>query len=45
MNKHIFGISTYFLTFFISVMLVALLGVKKKKRRRLKFSRFQQTRR
>jgi len=29
MNKHIFGISTYFLTFFISVMLVALFGVKK----------------
>ena len=29
MNKHIFGISTYFLTFFVSVTLVALLGVKK----------------
>lgn len=29
MNKHIFGISTYFLTFFVSVTLVALFGVKK----------------
>ena len=28
MNKHIFGISTYFLTFFLSVLLVALFGVK-----------------
>lgn len=26
MNKHVFGISTYFLTFFLSVVLVALLG-------------------
>lgn len=29
MNKHILGISTYFLTFFLSVILVALFGVTK----------------
>lgn len=28
MNRYIFGISTYFLTFFLSVILVALFGVK-----------------
>lgn len=26
MNKHVFGISTYFLTFFLSIIVVALLG-------------------
>lgn len=29
MNKHIFGISAYFLTFFVSILLVAVFGVKK----------------
>lgn len=28
MNRHIFGISTYFLTFFLSVILVAVFGIK-----------------
>lgn len=30
MNRHIFGISTYFLTFFLSIILVALVGGFKK---------------